>query len=477
MVALVGQWWLDTRSPDKQRGGRPPGQPGLQRPGAPRAGAGAWSTGRPGPDEGSGQSRRRAPGTGPVHRADGAEDARPRPARRPAGRRRPRRAASAATVGPEPLTSAATAPASVAARSARRSSGPQGERRRLQVVAQRGRRVRTAARSRSAAMTGSGERQRRSPSGTAPGRAQPVELARRPPAWTARRRRCPAPSASGRRASTGDSCSPRPGAERDPAEQAEGHVAAELAPPGRPGRRGRPGCPRARRGRRVRPRRRRCRRRGPRRPGSTWRSSIAASAGTPACCGEQLGGPPDQVAAVGRDAQPPAPSPVTETDSPSPGPHRDRVEQRDGEVDRPQLVEAVGPQRADAEVHVDLRRGARRRPRSRLHRVGRGQPGEVGDRQLLAAGRGVDPGGPQPRLGRGGAARPPGERGAQALAAGGEGGVDDGEGARRSPSGGGRRTSATSPESTLGSGQNTRRPTFPARRTSPYQAALTDGTP
>jgi len=37
--------------------------------------------------------------------------------------------------------------------------------------------------------------------------------------------------------------------------------------------------------------------------------------------------------------------------------------------------------------------------------------------------------------------------------------------------------SATSPESTLGSGQNTRRPIDPARRTSPYQAALTDGMP
>ena len=49
--------------------------------------------------------------------------------------------------------------------------------------------------------------------------------------------------------------------------------------------------------------------------------------------------------------------------------------------------------------------------------------------------------------------------------------------AARSPGGGGRRTSATSPESTLGSGQNTRRPIEPARRTSPYQAALTEGTP
>ena len=49
--------------------------------------------------------------------------------------------------------------------------------------------------------------------------------------------------------------------------------------------------------------------------------------------------------------------------------------------------------------------------------------------------------------------------------------------AARSPGGGGRRTRATSPESTFGSGQKTRRPTLPARRTEPYQAAFTDGTP
>ena len=111
------------------------------------------------------------------------------------------------------------------------------------------------------------------------------------------------------------------------------------------------------------------------------------------------------------------------------------------------------------------------------HRLGGRQPGEVGHRQLLAAGGRVDARRPQPHLGGGGAAGPPGQGGAQALAAHGEGGVDDGEGGRRSPGGGGRRTRATSPESTLGSGQNTRRPTLPARRTSPYQAALTEGTP
>ena len=43
--------------------------------------------------------------------------------------------------------------------------------------------------------------------------------------------------------------------------------------------------------------------------------------------------------------------------------------------------------------------------------------------------------------------------------------------------GGSRRVQATRPESTLGGGQKTVRPTEPARRTSANQAALTDGTP
>ena len=43
--------------------------------------------------------------------------------------------------------------------------------------------------------------------------------------------------------------------------------------------------------------------------------------------------------------------------------------------------------------------------------------------------------------------------------------------------GGSRRVHATRPESTLGAGQNTLRPMAPARRTSAYHAALTDGTP
>jgi len=43
--------------------------------------------------------------------------------------------------------------------------------------------------------------------------------------------------------------------------------------------------------------------------------------------------------------------------------------------------------------------------------------------------------------------------------------------------GGSRRSSATRPDSTCGAGQNTLRPTAPARRTSAYQRALTLGTP
>ncbi len=43
--------------------------------------------------------------------------------------------------------------------------------------------------------------------------------------------------------------------------------------------------------------------------------------------------------------------------------------------------------------------------------------------------------------------------------------------------GGSRRVSATSPLSTFGGGQNTARPTEPARWTSAYQAAFTLGTP
>ncbi len=43
--------------------------------------------------------------------------------------------------------------------------------------------------------------------------------------------------------------------------------------------------------------------------------------------------------------------------------------------------------------------------------------------------------------------------------------------------GGSRRVIATRPLSTFGAGQKTLRPTAPARRTSAYHAAFTDGTP
>ena len=69
---------------------------------------------------------------------------------------------------------------------------------------------------------------------------------------------------------------------------------------------------------------------------------------------------------------------------------------------------------------------------------------------------------------------------AQRLAALGERRVDDREhlapGSPSSPAGRGG-VQATRPESTFGAGQKTLRPIAPARRTSAYQAALTDGTP
>ncbi len=49
--------------------------------------------------------------------------------------------------------------------------------------------------------------------------------------------------------------------------------------------------------------------------------------------------------------------------------------------------------------------------------------------------------------------------------------------AGRGGPGGSRRVQATRPESTFGAGQKTLPPDAPARRTSAYHAALTDGTP
>ena len=122
MVALVGAWWLEDRSPGQARGGRAPGEPGLERHGPPRRRTrrpASTATARPlspGSDAGGRRARGRAPRAPSGTPRAGELGGQP-------ARRRPRRRASAATVGPEPLTSAAAAPAAVAASSARRSSG------------------------------------------------------------------------------------------------------------------------------------------------------------------------------------------------------------------------------------------------------------------------------------------------------------------------------------------------------------------
>ncbi len=106
--------------------------------------------------------------------------------------------------------------------------------------------------------------------------------------------------------------------------------------------------------------------------------------------------------------------------------------------------------------------------------------GERGHIQLLAARPGVDLGrhaGP-PRPPAASRPSPPGPRAGSCAA-----GRRPRRRRRRPPSreavvcGGSRRTSETRPESTRGAGQNTVRPTEPARRTSAYHRALTLGTP
>ena len=105
---------------------------------------------------------------------------------------------------------------------------------------------------------------------------------------------------------------------------------------------------------------------------------------------------------------------------------------------------------------------------------------ELRDAEGLAPDLRVEPGGQQRRLGGRAAPGPAGQRRPQRLAPLGERGVDQGEhlGPGAVVSGGGRAGSwRPAPESTLGAGQKTVRPTAPARRTSAYQAALTEGTP
>ena len=242
----------------------------------------AWPTSNPaGPspdDPRRGEPASRQPsqagaGHRAVHGPDRAEDPRAGQLGGQPDRRRARRAASAATVGPEPLTSAASAPASVAARSARpqlRAAAPgrAPAGRWSSAAGQCGRRP--------AAERGDDRVRRRqlaSPSGTGPARAQPVQLGVDGRAWTAPRRRCRAPSADARarpapaRAAPRDRC---PSA--TPPCRLNGTSLPSWAASAVEVARGRPGCPRARRGRPAPPRRRRCHRPGRRPPGSTCRS-------------------------------------------------------------------------------------------------------------------------------------------------------------------------------------------------------------
>ena len=107
-------------------------------------------------------------------------------------------------------------------------------------------------------------------------------------------------------------------------------------------------------------------------------------------------------------------------------------------------------------------------------------PREVADVEPLAARLRVHPGRHQ-RGGRGlGRAGQAGERRAEHLAALGERGVDDREDLLARVAvvrGGSRRSSATSAESTFGTGQKTVRATVEVRRAEAYQATFADGTP
>ena len=109
-----------------------------------------------------------------------------------------------------------------------------------------------------------------------------------------------------------------------------------------------------------------------------------------------------------------------------------------------------------------------------------GEAGELGDRERLAAQPGVDarpPGAPSRRRRRSRPSRP--ARRAASCGAGRTRRRSTANTSSRSAvvAGGSRRTRRTSPESTFGAGQNTRRPIDPARVASAYQATLTDGVP
>ena len=112
-------------------GGRPPGEPVLQRPRAPRSGAGA---GRPAGRDLRRLRRGRAL-PAPARARRGRCGTRPAPASTAASRTAASSSsASAATVGPDPLTSAATRTGVRGGPQRPPELGAQGQRRRLQVV-------------------------------------------------------------------------------------------------------------------------------------------------------------------------------------------------------------------------------------------------------------------------------------------------------------------------------------------------------
>lgn len=108
-----------------------------------------------------------------------------------------------------------------------------------------------------------------------------------------------------------------------------------------------------------------------------------------------------------------------------------------------------------------------------------GDGGELLDGEHLAAQLVVDPGGGERLLGPGGGAAQPASAARRVLRRWANAASTTANTCSRLAVvlGGSWRTSETSPESTLGAGQKTLRPIAPARFTSAYQLALTEGTP
>ena len=164
----------------------------------------------------------------------------------------------------------------------------------------------------------------------------------------------------------------------------------------------------------------------------------------------------------------------------------DLVVERDGVVDGRHVVEAVRPRRTDSQLEVDLRRRASGHRRCAhattlglLRRYvappGGRSPSRRGPRRG-SAGRCRRPAAPPRRR----PASPPSPSAARSVLrrwANAASTTANTSARLAVVAGGSRRVMATSPQSTLGAGQNTARPIAPARFTSAYHALLTDGTP